>query len=191
MITAMLDMNTLTPLIRPNSIECVAALEEWAKLRCRALLPGGGLDDAHRTHAVINPDVRAWEALLSTPFPSPSTVLPGEAGGTAPVAVSKVDPELTTVPEMGELDRVRSKLAALRDGLREPTLSFQVSLSPTLPGSGGGYGDGDGGEGRSGPARLFGPDEWRRHPRWESWGESHPPWWVYSPAGCSLQKVRD
>ena len=111
---------------------------------------------------------------------------------------SKIDPELTTVPEMSELDRVRSKLAALRDGLREPSASFNLSLPPTSPGTGGGDGGGDDedvssgggvgdGEGTSGPARLLGPDEWRRHPRWERWGEGHPPCWVYSPPGCPLE----
>lgn len=42
----------------------------------------------------------------------------------------------------------------------------------------------------SGLARSFGPGEMRSNHRWESWGDRHPPSFVYSPAGCQLEKVR-
>ena len=147
------------------------------------------------------------------------------------------DPEMILVPDVEELDRVRSKLAALRDGLRAPAL-----LSPPLTyfggggGGGGGGGDGGGGDcgggggggggvggdggdgggcgggggggcgggvggdggvggvegGSRGRLGSSGVKACRRDKpnRWEGWEGRRPPWWIYSPFGCPLDKVR-
>ena len=122
------------------------------------------MGDAQRTDAIVDPNSRAWEALLLTPL-TPDTVTGGVGGSTAtaaitPMTTSKnaasggtaasedgaVNPRLTTVPGVGELDRVRSKLTALRDGLKGRTSTPSLPLTvPGGGGSGGRVGDGSGG----------------------------------------------
>ncbi|CAM9671496.1 unnamed protein product [Ectocarpus sp. 6 AP-2014] len=116
--------------------DCIEALAEWANLRCRALLPAEGMSNPRRTQAVLDPHPRAWQALIASQPLEPTLLAKSSATTAAEAAATEsARPTLeeasfaggsvrpTSVPQVGEVNRARLKLVALKDALVMPPRS--------------------------------------------------------------------
>lgn len=161
-----------------NSQQCSETLAEWATLRCQTLLPAKGMNDARRTDAMLSSDPRAWEQLVDklsseqqTPAAAATTRTGRETSGTkgGPFTIGETL-RYTAVPTTKDIDRVRSKLIALRDAVLLPTVHPSMEDAASV-------------------FDNFEAKNYSRSDRWDGW-QMLPLWSVYSLTGCPLEEVR-
>lgn len=140
---------------------------EWASLRCRTLLPAQSMNEARRTEAILSSDPRAWEQLVEKSSPEPVS---GRATSDIgdPFMFGK-SLQYTTAPTREDLDRVHSKLVALRDAVLVPIQSSTEENAFVFD--------------------NFETKNSSRSSRWDGW-KMLPPWSVHSLAECPLAEVR-
>ncbi|CAM9356811.1 unnamed protein product [Ectocarpus sp. 13 AM-2016] len=145
--------------------DCLEALAEYSDLRCRTLFPARGMEDGRRVDAILDPEPRAWEALLdSSPLlePIPAVAAPGPLG-RATEGDSSDASIYTSVAKAADVDSARLKLVLLRDALQAPS-----PLEPNYD-----------------MALREEAKERSLSDRWGGW-KTHPLWWIHSIMGCPL-----
>lgn len=126
------------------------------------------MDDERRVDAILDPEPRAWEALLdSSPLlePIPAVATPGSLG-RATEGDSSNAPIYTSVAKAEDVSRARQKLVLLGDALQAPS-----PLEPNYD-----------------MALREEAKERSLSDRWGGW-KTHPLWWIHSIMGCPLAEV--
>lgn len=125
------------------------------------------MNDARRADAILSSDPRAWEKLVEDSSPNPISGRVASGAGSSFTIGETL--QYTAVPTTGEVDRVHSKLVALRDAVLVPARSA-TDDNPSL-------------------FDNFEAKNSSHSGRWGGW-LLLPPWSVFSLTGCPLAEVR-